>query len=74
MRAAHAVAPNLTPPPEERLPVRSIKPLEESKYRRSRRGLRPAAVLDAGNSDFWGSRAAPRVLEGNPGYGESMVY
>ena len=41
MRAAHAVAPNLAPPSEERLPVREIKPLAHSKYRRRRRGAPP---------------------------------
>jgi len=30
MRAAHAVAPNLAPQSEERLPVRGIKPLAHS--------------------------------------------
>jgi hypothetical protein len=41
LRAAHAVVPNLQPPPEERLPVRGMKPLEHSKYRRRRRGTPP---------------------------------
>ena len=48
MRAAHAVAPNLPPPPEERLPASDIKPPARSKYRRRRRGAPPCRPADCG--------------------------
>jgi len=51
MRAAQPVAPNLPPPPEERLPVRGMKTLEHSKYRRHRRGTPPRR--DAGYESQW---------------------
>jgi len=51
MRAAHAVAPNLPPPTDERPPVRGIKPLEHSTYRRRRRGTPPRR--DAGCGSQW---------------------
>jgi hypothetical protein len=41
MRAAHAVAPNLAHPPEERLPTTDVKPLARSKCRRRTRGAPP---------------------------------
>ena len=50
-RAAHAVAPILPPPPEERRHVRGIKPLERSKYHRRRRGTPPRR--DAGYKSQW---------------------
>ena len=50
-RAAHAVAPNLPPPPEERRPVRGIKPLERSKNHRRRRGTPPRR--DVGCESQW---------------------
>jgi len=46
MRTAHAVAVNMPPPSEERLPARSIKPLAHSKYRRRRRGALPCRPAD----------------------------
>jgi len=46
MRAADAVAPNLPYPPEERLPVRDVKPLARSKCRRRRRGTPPRRDAD----------------------------
>jgi hypothetical protein len=41
MHAADAVAPNLSYPPQERLPVSDVKPLARSKCRRRRRGTPP---------------------------------
>ena len=49
MRAAPAVAPNLPPPPEERRPMRGIKPLERSKYHRRRLGTPPRRDADCGS-------------------------
>jgi len=68
MRAAHAVAPNLPPPPEERRPVRGIKPLERSKYHRRRLGTPPRR--DAGYGSQWRfprfrACARPRILGGD---------
>jgi hypothetical protein len=57
LRAAHAVAPNLPPQPEERLPVRGNKPLEHSKYRRRWRGTPPRS--DAG----CGSQACSKITD-----------
>jgi len=51
MRAAHAVAPNLPPPPEKRRPVMGINPLERSKYHRRRLGTPPRR--DAGCGSQW---------------------
>jgi hypothetical protein len=51
MRAAHAIAPNLPPPPEERLPVKVIKPMEHSKCRCRRRGAPPRR--DEGYGSQW---------------------
>jgi len=66
MRAAHAVAPNLPPPPEKRRPVRGIKPLERSKYHRRRLGTPPRR--DAGCGSQWRfprfrADARPRSLD-----------
>jgi len=74
MRAAHAVAPNLPLPPEERRPVTGIKPLERSKYHRRRLGTPPRR--DAGYGSQWRfprfrACARPRILGI---YGESTVY
>ena len=63
-RAAHAVALNLPLPPEERRPVRGIKPLERSKFHRRQwrfPRFRACAAPDQG------------FLEGTI-YGESTVY
>jgi hypothetical protein len=49
MRAADAVAPNPQYPPEERLPVRDVKPLPRSKCRRRRRGTPPRRDADCGS-------------------------
>jgi len=49
MRAADAVAPNLPYLPEERLPVRDVKPLARSKCRRRRRGTPPCRDADCGS-------------------------
>ena len=46
MRAAHAVAPNLAPPPEERRSVSETKPLHPRKYRRCRRSAPPCRHAD----------------------------
>jgi hypothetical protein len=67
-RAAHAVAPNLAPPPEERRPVRGIKPLERSKHHRRRLGTPPRR--DAGCGSQWRfprfrACARPRILGGD---------
>ncbi len=67
MRAAHAVAPNLPPPPEERRPMRGIKPLERSKYHRCRLGTPPRRDADCGSQwRFLRLRACapPRILGG----------
>ena len=76
MRAAHAVAPNLPPPPEERRPVRGIKPLERSKYHRRRLGTPPRRDADCGSQwrfPRFRVDARPRILGGSI-YGESTVY
>jgi len=72
MRAAHAVVPNLTLPPEERRPVRDIKPLERSKYHRRRLGTPPRR--DAGYGSQWrfprfSACARPRILGGDDVWG-----
>ena len=76
MRAANAVAPNLPPPPQERRPVRGIKLLEHSKYRRRRRGTPPRR--DAGCGSQWRYlhfRALPHQAFLNQSkHGESTVY
>ena len=68
MRAAHAVASNLPPPPEERRPVKGIKPLERSKYHRRRLGTPPRR--DAGCGSQWRfprfrACARPSILGGD---------
>jgi len=68
MRTAHAVAPNLPLPPEERRPARGIKPLERSKYHRRRLGTPPRR--DAGYGSQWRfprfrACARPRILGGD---------
>ena len=67
LRATPPVAPNLPPPPEERRPVRGIKPLERSKYHR-RLGTPPRR--DAGCGSQWRfprfrACARPRILGGD---------
>ena len=67
-RAAHAVAPSLPPPPEERRPVRGIKPPERSKYHRRRLGTPPRR--DAGCGSHWRfprfrACARPSILGGD---------
>jgi len=67
MRAAHAVAPNLPPPPEERRPVSGIKPLERSKYHRRRLGTLPRRNADCGSQwrfPRFRADARPRILGG----------
>jgi hypothetical protein len=67
MRAAHAVAPNLPPPPEERRPMRGIKPLERSKYHRRRLGTPPRRDADCGSQwrfPRFRVDARPRILGG----------
>ena len=67
MRAADAVAPNLPYPPEERLPVRDMKPLARSKCRRRRRGTPPRLDADCGSQwRFLRLRACapPRIVGG----------
>ena len=81
MRPAHAVAPNLAPPPEERRPVSELKPLYQWKYRRCRRGAPPCPMQIADYSGVFfifvprPARAArpPRILERTI-HGESTVY
>jgi len=78
LRAAHAVAPNLPPPPEERRPVRGIKPLERSKYHRRRLGTPLRRDADCGpqcDPQWRFPRQTPDqgFLEGSM-YGESTVY
>ena len=67
MGAADAVAPNLPYPPEERLPVRDVKPLSRSKCRCRRRGTPPRRDADCGSQwRFLRLRACaqPRILGG----------
>jgi hypothetical protein len=52
MRAAHAVAPNLAYPPEERLPTTDIKPLARSRCRRRRRVAPPCRRHARGGGRF----------------------
>jgi len=52
IRAAHAVAPNLAHPPEERLATTDIKPLARSKCRRRRRGAPPCRRHARGGGHF----------------------
>jgi len=79
MRAADAVAPNLPHPPEMGLPVRDVKPLARSKFRRRRRGTPHRRDADCGSQ--WRLLRllicvpAPHqgFLEGSK-YGDSTVY
>jgi len=67
MRAADAVAPNVPYSPEERLPMRDMKPLARSKGRCRRRGTQPRHDADCGRQwRFLCLRAcaAPRILGG----------
>ena len=76
MRAAHAVAPNLAPPSKERLPVRVIEPLAQSKYRRRRRGTPPRRHQIADDSGVF-CIFVPAPHQGFLSammYGESAVY
>ena len=67
MRAADAVAPNLPYTPEERLPVRDVKPMARWKCRCRRRGSPPRRDADCGSQwRFLRLRACarPRILGG----------
>jgi hypothetical protein len=67
MRAADAGAPDLPYLPEERRPVRDVKPLARSTCRRRRRGTTPRRDADCGSQwRFLRLRACapPRIVAG----------
>jgi len=77
MHAAHAIAPNLAPPPEERRPVSESKafaPVEVPPLP-ARRSAMPPCRLPITVAFFFIFPAAPQqgFLEGTT-YGESTVY